>query len=72
MAKTKDLRQTAIRLSPELLRLAKYYLDEEDSNLQKFLSEKLEHYVQCRSQEKLAMSRPSASLLAPDSPARIP
>jgi hypothetical protein len=52
MAKTKDLRQTAIRLTPELLRLAKYYLDEENSNLQKFLSEQLERYVERRTQEK--------------------
>jgi len=60
MSKTKALRQTAIRLTPELLREAKYYLDEEDSNLQKFLSEQLQRYVERRSQEKKRRESASA------------
>lgn len=52
MPKTKDLRQTAVRLPPELLRLAKYYLDKENSNLQKFLSGQLERYVEEQTKER--------------------
>jgi hypothetical protein len=52
MAEKKDLRQTAVRVAPEILRLAKYHLDKEGSNLQEFLSEQLERYVEQRTQEQ--------------------
>lgn len=48
----KDLRQTTVRVAPELLRKARFYLDEERKSVQEFLAEQLEQYVHRREQEQ--------------------
>lgn len=60
MAEKKDLRQTAVRVAPEVLRLAKYHLDKEGSNLQEFLSQQLLRYVAQREQTKERREAPVA------------
>lgn len=47
-----DFRTTSVRVRPELLRDARYFLDEEGKSLQEFLADQLEQYVQRRKQEK--------------------
>lgn len=44
------LRATTVRVRPELLRKARFYLDEENKSIQEFLAEQLEQYVQHREQ----------------------
>lgn len=45
-------RQTTVRVDPDLLRKARFYLDEEDKSVQQFLVEQLEQYVQSREQSR--------------------
>lgn len=44
----KTFRQTTIRVDPELLRKARFYLDEHDKSINEFLVEQLEKYVESR------------------------
>lgn len=38
-------RQTTLRVDPELLRKARFYLDEEGKSVSEYLVEQLRHYV---------------------------
>jgi hypothetical protein len=48
MPKTAELRQTTVRARPELLREAKFFLDEDGSSITEFCVKQLEQYVQKR------------------------
>ena len=48
LADQKHIRQTTLRADAELLRKARFYLDEEGKSVAQFLVEQLERYVQQR------------------------
>lgn len=48
LAAQKETKQTTVRVVPELLRKARFYLDEENRSVQEFLAECLTAYVQER------------------------
>lgn len=52
LANKKLLRQTTVRVEPELLRKARFYLDEDGKSVQEFLAEQLATYVRQREQEQ--------------------
>lgn len=45
-------RQTTLRADPELLRKARFYLDEEHKSINEFLVEQLEVYVRQRDEQR--------------------
>lgn len=53
----KKLRQTTLRVDPELLRKARFFLDEEEKSVSEFLIQQLEQYVQQREHQ---VPRPKA------------
>jgi hypothetical protein len=46
MPKTDDIRQTTLRVPKVVLQKAKFYLDQDDSNINEFCVKHLEQYVQ--------------------------
>jgi hypothetical protein len=48
----KKPRATTLRVDPELLREARFFLDEEDKSVNEFLLEQLTAYVQRRKRER--------------------
>ena len=50
-------RATTLRVDPELLRKARYFLDEEDKSVNEFLLEQLTAYVRQREQEQPPRSK---------------
>jgi predicted HicB family RNase H-like nuclease len=44
-------RQTTLRVDPELLRKARFFLDEEGKSVSEYLVEQLRHYVAQREQK---------------------
>jgi hypothetical protein len=50
LADKKPLRQTTVRAEPELLRKARFYLDEDGKSINEFLVEQLTTYVRQREQ----------------------
>jgi hypothetical protein len=50
LAEKKPLRQTTLRVEADLLRKARFYLDEDGKSVTEFLIEQLEQYVQRREQ----------------------
>lgn len=53
---TDKLRQTTVRVPPDLLRKARFYLDEEGKSIQEFLADQLAEYVRKR-EKKTNQSR---------------
>lgn len=51
LADKKTLRQTTLRIEPELLRKARFYLDEEEKSINEFVVEQLKNYVAMREHE---------------------
>jgi hypothetical protein len=45
LAEKKPVRQTTVRVEADLLRKARFYLDEDGKNVQEFLVEQLARYV---------------------------
>lgn len=52
LADKKPPRQTTLRVDPELLRKARFYLDEDGKSINEFVVEQLTHYVQQRERER--------------------
>lgn len=52
LADKQSLRQTTLRVPPELLRKARFFLDEDGKSINEYLTEQLEAYVRRREQEQ--------------------
>jgi predicted HicB family RNase H-like nuclease len=52
VAEKKDTKQTTVRVKPELMRKARFYLDEENKSVQEFLADCLATYVHRREQRQ--------------------